>query len=123
MKTRLLFLQGVPKGSYVYIAGPMTILKEKCYNFEQFFYWAAVLRASGYIPINPAEMDCERMLAGHVYKTEEYEKILALDFAAIENKADAIFNLEGWEKSPGAVRENEKAEEKGIPYFNQVDYK
>jgi nucleoside 2-deoxyribosyltransferase len=123
MKTRLLFLFGVPKGSYVYIAGPMTAFKDQCYNFERFFYWAAILRASGYIPINPAEMDCERMLAGEVYDPAQYREILDNDLKEIRDKAAAIFNLEDWEQSPGAIEENEEAQEKGIPYFNEVDYK
>lgn len=123
MNNRTLNLFGLPKGGKVYIAGPMSIYKEKCYNFERFFYWAAVLRASGYIPLNPAEMDCTRMFTGWTYNPDKYDEILEEDKRIVREEADAIFNLEDWEKSPGAIEENEVAEDKGIPYFNEVDFK
>lgn len=125
MRRRMLFLQGLPRGSKIYVAGPMSIYKENCYNFERFFYWSAILRASGYEPINPAEMDCRRMLAGEVYEDTKagYEDILAKDLKAITDEADAIFNLLEWDKSPGALRENKKASEKGIPVYFESDFK
>lgn len=118
----MLFLQGLPHGSTIYIAGPMSIFKEKCYNFERFFYWAAVLRASGYNIINPAEMDCRRFFDGWVYSSDNYEEVLAEDLAVIEDKADAIFNLLDWDKSPGAQRENEKAGERGLKIYFEKDF-
>ena len=121
MNHRLIHLLGVPKGSKVYIAGPMR--GYHCFNFEQFFYWAAILRASGYIPINPAEMDCLRMFDGWVYSDDKYEEIMAIDLKAIREDADAIFSLAKWYDSPGALRENKEAGLKDIPDFYEVNFK
>lgn len=122
MNNRMIHLLGVPEGSIVYIAGPMSIYKDQCYNFERFFYWGAILRESGYNVINPAQMDCERMFNGWVYSPDKYNEILAEDIKAIKESADAIFNLAEWQKSKGALAENQAAMNKGIPAFYEDDF-
>jgi len=105
-------------GSTAYIAGPMSIRKNDCYNFHMFFYWQVTLERSGYTVINPAEMDCRKALYSEWYpKAEEYEEILSGDLKMIAERADWLFVLKGWEDSPGAKREIKKAEELGIPVF------
>jgi hypothetical protein len=86
-----------------------------CYNFEEFFYWARVLRAEGLEIVNPAQMDAERMFTGWKYSPDQYEAILAKDLKIIEKDADMIFMLNGWEDSTGANVEFNKAMELGIP--------
>lgn len=108
-------LDNLQYGSTIYIAGPMR--GHHCYNFEKFFYYAHILKSSGYEVINPAEMDCLRMFDGWRFNESDYEEVLAIDLAEITANADALFVLEGWEKSEGANREIELATNLGLPVY------
>jgi hypothetical protein len=96
----------------IYIAGKMR--GEKCFGFERFFYWAHVWRLAGWEPLNPAEVDCEKMLKGWTYSSDQYEDVLAYDLKLIEEQADAVFMMSNWQESEGATREHTKAVELGI---------
>jgi len=100
------------EGNTIYIAGAMT--GKECFNFESFFYWARVWRNRGWNVINPAQIDCEKMLSGWVYSPDQYNEVLAHDLHLIETEADAIFMMIGWGDSNGATMEFNKAEELGI---------
>lgn len=105
----------------IYIAGPMR--GYPCFNFERFFYWAFVLRISGYTPLNPAEHDCVTWLeTGRIYTPSDYDDLIKFDLEWIEKEADALFMLNGWEKSEGALQEYEKAKELGLQRFYESDY-
>jgi len=107
-------------GTRVYIAGPMR--GQPCYNFEEFFHWARMLRISGYEVTNPAQLDCMRMLSGWTFKDDEetYEEILAADLEIITARIDWIFALKGSDESPGAQREIALAEELGLPVYYEA---
>ena len=102
-------------GSTVYICGPMR--GKPCMNFEEFFYWARLLRRSGYKVINPAEHDCERMFGGWVWDESKYEEVLQEDLRLITEYAQWLFVLKGWEDSDGANREIEHARNLGLSIF------
>ena len=103
-------------GTTAYIAGPMR--GYDCYNFPQFFYWQVKLENSGYRVINPAREDCRRWLEeGWVYTDDQWEDVLSKDLEMIEQHADWMFVLRGWEQSAGAKREIEHAKKLDIPVF------
>lgn len=96
-------------GRRVYVAGPMTGLKD--FNFPAFFEASDKLRAEGYAPINPAQHDID---SGYVeivdgeYKTTQFfdlQKVLLWDLQQVAY-ADTIYLLNGWEKSKGARAEH-----------------
>ena len=103
----------------IYIAGKMR--GEPCYNFERFFYHAHRLRLQGFDPINPAEHDVLKMFDGWRYTDDQYESVIEYDLELIRNKADAIFMMDGWRESPGAKREYQCAQEKGIPIMYEEE--
>ena len=86
----------------IYVAGKMRGLP--CYNFEEFFYWARVLRKEGHEIVNPAEVDCVKMLDGWQYSDDKYPEILFADLGFIK-ECDAVFMLDSWEQSMGARAE------------------
>jgi hypothetical protein len=80
----------------IYIAGPM---RGKAHlNFEEFFVAARQLRNAGWEPWNPAAHDVDNWWAGNTFDPKTG---LLFDITKV-NEADAIFMLEGWEKSDGA---------------------
>jgi hypothetical protein len=108
-----------PRKPKVYIAGPMT--GKEFFNFPAFDKAAEKLRAAGYDPINPADLD---RVAWHFagYPTqalmEEIKKQLggkeafvksciSRDITAILSlkDGDALYLLKGWHKSVGAKGE------------------
>lgn len=97
----------------LYLSGPMTGLP--CYNFPAFFYWEVVLSNRGHKVINPARIDCERMLGGWTYSEDQYDEILEEDLRLIRQEAEGVFMLNGWEESEGALMEINEARDKGIP--------
>ena len=103
----------LPPGSKVYIAAPMR--GHHLFNFQTFFFHAHWLEHSGYEPLNPAAFDLERMMGGWVFSEDKYEEVLEFDLKVIEECADVVLLLAGWEKSEGAKREKARAEELGIP--------
>ena len=106
-------------GDCVYIAGPMR--GYPCYNFKNFFYWQVFWEKSGYLVINPAEIDCKRALYSEWHFTEDqYDEILAEDIEILLANADFVFMLDGWDGSVGAKREKAAAEAAGIPVYKQT---
>jgi len=81
---------------------------EPLYNFEQFFHFAAMLRAAGHEPVNPAELTVRKLLAGWQYDEEKYAEVLIEDLDALRT-CDAVLFLEGWRGSKGAMVEHEFA--------------
>ena len=104
----------------IYIAGKMS--GEHCFNFERFFYWAHLLRGRNWEPINPAEIDCLKMLKGWRYRKWKYNSILRQDLRLIREEAHAIFMLKGWENSPGACQEYELARDLDLMIIYEKDY-
>jgi len=91
----------------IYISGPMTGLP--CFNFMEFFYWEKVWTDRGWTVVNPARVDCEKMLRGWVYTEEQYREILDEDLRLIREECDAIFMMNGWVGSDGANEEYAEA--------------
>lgn len=97
----------VPKR--VYISGPMTGLPD--YNFPAFFEAAAKLKAEGWAPTNPAYKDLQNgdveKVDGRYVMTDRFDlgRVLLDDLACVRH-ANAIYLLEGWEKSKGARAEH-----------------
>ena len=97
----------------VYIAGPMTGIKY--FNFPAFDYAGVVIRAAGYTPVNPAQLDRQ---AGFDAMTlpenfDWYSTPPRFDMAACIKrdidallKCDAIYLLDGWQQSKGARAEH-----------------
>ena len=103
-------------GSTIYIAGPMR--GYPLMNFPQFFYWQIQLENSGYKVINPAAEDCKRWFKdGWVFRESEWRDVLEYDKMLIRSQADALFVLDGWKDSEGALEEIELAVEIGIDVF------
>ena len=108
-------------GNVIYIAGPMRGLPN--FNFEAFDRAEKSLRAEGWEPINPAEMDRE---LGFDPKTLVCDKEFILgcvrrDSEAIIEQAEALVLLPGWENSVGANAEMWLARWKQIPVYHYPD--
>ena len=107
-------------GATIYISGPMTGIE--CFNFPQFFYWQVKLEKSGYHVLNPAMMDCMKMLHdGWKYEPCMWDDIIEEDCKIIAEEADALFVLNGWRDSCGALREIETAKVHGIPVYYEEE--
>ena len=98
-------------GTTVYISGAMR--GRYCMNFENFFYWARVLRRSGYKVINPAEMDCLKMMDGWVFSDDKWREVLDDDLEIIRERADWMFVLSDSEESEGSIEEIAEMNKKG----------
>lgn len=85
----------------VYIAGPMTNLPE--FNRPAFFAAAARLRGAGNIPLNPAVLPDGLSQANY----------MAICMPMLQC-AEAIYLLDGWESSAGAVAEYHLAYKLGL---------
>lgn len=85
----------------IYIAGKMT--GEKCYNFPKFYEVEEMLLSNGHKVLNPAKIPI----------MPKYEMYYPINKAMLDG-ADAIYMLDGWEDSKGAVKEYEYAIEKGL---------
>jgi hypothetical protein len=102
----------------VYVAGKMTGLVD--FNFPKFFAAEKVLKAEGWLVVNPAAHDLEtgmvetfypflrREYGGtlHYRSTDKFDlkTVLLWDLDQVA-KCDAIFLLDGWEDSKGANAE------------------
>jgi nucleoside 2-deoxyribosyltransferase len=106
----------------VYIAGPMRGYKN--FNFDAFDAARAEVSALGYHPISPADMD--RLYEGwgkyppadFVPTKEDRIRFMRRDLAAIE-ESDAIYLLEGFEDSTGALDEMTHADFIGLELIYQ----
>ncbi|OVZ94885.1 hypothetical protein CBW58_02090 [Yersinia frederiksenii] len=85
----------------VFIAGPMTGYHN--FNRSEFNTEAGILEDRGFTVLNPATLP-DGLL---------HEQYLHITLAMLE-QADAIFLLNGWEKSAGATRELDRACELGL---------
>ncbi|ELF09268.1 TPA: DUF4406 domain-containing protein [Escherichia coli] len=90
----------------VFIAGPMTGYQD--YNRAEFDAEASVLSDRGFTVLNPAILP----------DGLEHQQYLAITLAMLE-QADAVFLLNGWEKSTGATREFDRACELGLLFLYQ----
>lgn len=85
----------------VFIAGPMTGYHN--FNRSEFNTEAGILEERGFTVLNPAILP-DGLL---------HEQYLHITLAMLE-QADAVFLLNGWEKSTGATREFDRACELGL---------
>ena len=105
----------------VYLSGPMTGIEN--YNCDGFSNAEKEIwkRAKNVEVLNPwvlsgvVSAECARLGA-----TPEYYDYLRYDIQKLMT-ADAVFLLDGWENSKGAVIENEIAQKVGIPSFAKMD--
>lgn len=100
----------------IYIAGPMRGIRG--YNYKAFFLAQDRLEMANWEVINPAEVDAEKYGAGIVFNMKD---TLLDDLKEVTLRADAIFMLEGWEKSDGARAEYFTARAIGLKvYFQSI---
>ena len=100
----------------VYIAGPMSGYPR--FNFDAFDAAATMLRESGHIPINPAEIDRLFGIDPDTFEeTEEFRRNLFwLNLASLYS-SDGIYLLDGWEHSRGACLEFAAANYLKLPRY------
>ncbi len=91
----------------IYIAGPMTGLKD--HNYPAFHREAARLRRLGHDVVSPAELNAS-------LEHEGWDACMARDLPALRT-CDAIQLLPGWENSRGAKREIDESRTCGIRVF------
>lgn len=99
----------------VYISGPMTGIED--FNYPAFNEAAALLRARGYTPLNPADNESHNPTSTPQpwawYMRHALRQLV---------DAHAVATLPGWENSRGAVMEVETAERLGIPVAPLTDW-
>lgn len=91
----------------VFISGPMTGHPE--YNFPAFNQAAEMLTAQGYEVVNPAS------LFSGLTSVPPWEECVKIAIVALMG-CDAIYALEGWEKSRGANIEIDLARKLGYRF-------
>ena len=103
-----------------YLGGPMRKLHHL--GFAEFDRVAALLRAHGYVIINPAEHDRSLGFDETTDSVEDFDVDAALrwDLRAI-SRCDAVIFLHAWELSEGCGIEYAHARKKGIPVYRFVD--
>lgn len=96
----------------IYIAGPMTGIKD--FNYPKFIYIASILRRLGFEVVSPVEIG-DKYGPPVVLNSdrEKLEKVMNEELKAIE-RCDAIYLLDGWERSIGAKAELVHAIEHGL---------
>lgn len=94
------------KKKVVYISGPMTGYPN--YNRERFIKAEKMLSFIGYVPINPA----------HLPDGLSRKAYIEIDLVLLKY-ADAIYLLEGWENSEGAIGERGYAEKRGLEILEE----
>jgi hypothetical protein len=112
----------------IYIAGPMRGQPE--FNFPAFDAAEARLTADGWRVFNPAERDRregfdERGLTGHepLHELENFDhrQAVADDLQWLALDGDAIYMLNGWQTSKGAVAERAVAMSLGLDIYYESD--
>ena len=94
----------------IYIAGPMRGYDEL--NFPAFNAAAYDLTADGYIVVNPVDINPD--------PNADWLDCMRKDIKALVD-CDAIYMLEGWEKSGGATIEHFIASRLGFDVYYEVD--
>ena len=98
-------IYSIPKDSIIYLSGPITGTDD---STERFGNAAKQLKLSGFNNIINPQRLCE------VYQYEaDYECYMGACLVFL-NHANIILMLKGWEHSPGACRERDKAIANGI---------
>lgn len=90
----------------VFIAGPMSGYKDL--NRSEFNTEAGILEERGFTVLNPATLP----------DGLRHDQYLQITLAMLA-QADAVFLLNGWEKSAGATREFDRADELGLLFLYQ----
>ncbi|HCA1227208.1 MULTISPECIES: DUF4406 domain-containing protein [Enterobacteriaceae] len=90
----------------VFIAGPMTGYHD--FNRVEFNAEGRLLEDRGFTILNPAILP----------DGLEHQQYLAITLSMLE-QADAVFLLDGWEKSEGALQEFQRARELGLIFMFQ----
>ncbi|HHQ5930740.1 TPA: DUF4406 domain-containing protein [Enterobacter hormaechei subsp. hoffmannii] len=90
----------------VFIAGPMTGYHN--FNRDEFNAEARILEERSFTVLNPAILP----------DGLQHEQYLQITLSMLE-QADAVFLLNGWEKSTGATREFDRACELGLLFLYQ----
>lgn len=107
----------------VYLSGPMTGIEN--FNREAFDYAAGVLRKQGYTVIVPGESEeyeeWETAILAIGKKKREF--YLSRDIDYIQETADVVVVLPGWQESEGAKLEVLVAQQIGVPVFQFEDMK
>lgn len=102
----------------IYIAGPMRGLPG--YNLDAFDEMATWLRAKGYEVFNPADY-WPRDEHGPLQHTQSGSRdAMSTELSWIAQNADAVYMLQGWEKSTGAMAEWALARALGLLIFYQA---
>ena len=114
-------LNKLPIGSTIYISGKMSGLP--CFNFKNFFYWQVMLEKSGYKVVNPAEIDCLKMIGGWRYSEDQWEAVIEEDCEIIRSdRVDAVFVIgRDYVSSAGAHREIMAAADADKPVYYEND--
>jgi len=95
----------------IYISGKMTGATDL--NRPKFESAEALIRAHGHEPVNP-----HKLVHDH---DQSYEEFMRVDIEALK-KCDAIFLLDDWKESPGALREVTEALEMKIIFFQKFSF-
>ena len=96
----------------VYISGKITRNENYKNDFLKAECW---LKLNDYTPINPAKLD-------EALPKLTYQQFMAIDYKLIE-LCDAIFMLDGWQKSKGACAELSYAKSLGKKVLYQDYFK
>lgn len=118
------------KHQKVYISGPMTSSdsEEQTRNVQAFHDCALLLRASGFRPVNPANVwPCKypriyRLLERLLGEDGAYRTVLVYDLWLLSH-SDSICMIDGWQKSRGAKIEEGFAFRLGIVRSHAYDPK
>jgi len=118
------------KHQKVYISGPMTSgdSEEQARNVQAFHDCAALLRASGCRPVNPANVwPCKypriyRLLERLLGEDAAYRTVLVYDLWLL-SRSDSICMIDGWQLSRGAKIEEGFAFRLGIVRSHTYDPK
>jgi hypothetical protein len=108
----------------IYIAGIMGRVGAPTWNFDAFDAARDKLKADGWVPISPADMDRiyegwgKYPKEGLVLTSEDKARFMKRDLAAIEI-CDAIYMLDGWKTSTGARLEHAYAQYIGLQIIEE----
>jgi len=120
------------KKQTIYVAGPMRGYEE--FNYPAFYEAERILESIGWDVVNPAKMDAEELdkkegvdpLTFDAHKNAEDQEtlrhLLSRDLEAVAKKCTAIYMLDGWEESRGALAEWQLARALGIKIYYEPRY-